>query len=89
MKYFIFLRSKSGFIFDQGKKNLFDRLSGFIKEEAAQATTEYILLLSISVSLFMILKKMLSPAFQKLTESLQSRINRVFDPKALHQFRVR
>lgn len=61
----------------------------FIKEEAAQSTIEYILLLSISVSLFLILKKMLSPAFQKLTESLQARITRAFDPKALHQFRVR
>lgn len=71
-------------------RNIFcEGFASFQKDESAQATTEYILLLTISVSLFMILKKMLSPAFQKLTETLQSRINQAFDPKALHQFRVR
>ena len=57
--------------------------------EDAQATTEYILLLTVSISIFMILKKMLSPAFQKMTEGLQARITQSFDPKGLHQFRVR
>jgi hypothetical protein len=67
-----------------------DRILDLYQDEKGQATLEYVLLLSIAVSSFMIvLKQFLQPAFAKLSQSLTSLIEKQLLGADLHTFRVR
>ncbi len=65
-------------------------LRAFLQDEEGQATTEYILMLSIITSMLVLLvKKLITPMFTKMTASLTSRIEKEFLGADLHVFRIR
>lgn len=61
-----------------------------IAEESGQATTEYILMLAMMVSLaVMVINKVIRPVIQQLGETLFAQIQaKLFRPGAMHRFRV-
>lgn len=62
----------------------------FFDQEEAQATTEYILMLSISVALVVaVIKRLIKPYYQKLAENLTKRIDQQLFGGDMHSFRVR
>lgn len=63
----------------------------FLKDERAQATTEYILMLSFAVMLvMMVITRLLRPGFARLTENLSNTFEkRLFRSGAMHQFPIR
>ncbi len=59
------------------------------REDQAQATTEYILLLAVIVGLVVTLvKKLVQPVFKRLLQVLTSNIESKFFGGDLHTFRV-
>lgn len=61
-----------------------------LDDEGAQATTEYILMLSIIVMICIgILKKILTPLFSKITKNLMKSLDGLlFAPGAFHSFPI-
>ncbi|MFZ9596190.1 MAG: hypothetical protein ACO3A2_08945 [Bdellovibrionia bacterium] len=59
----------------------------FLKDDTAQATTEYIMLLSISVGIFLTLRKILQPVMTRLVKGLSAQITQTFSSN-LHHFRI-
>ncbi len=65
------------------------RVKAFLRDEEAQATTEYILLLAIAVMLTgVVVGKFLRPLFAKLTDFAQQRIDRMFKKDYLHHLPI-
>lgn len=61
----------------------------FLSDEQGQATTEYILMLAMAVSLCLfVIKKFIRPAFEKLSSTLDKIIQRKLFGANLHQFRI-
>lgn len=55
----------------------------FLRDETAQATTEYILLLTIAMSFaLLVLNTFIKPAYQKLEKQLSERLDRALGGKA-------
>lgn len=61
----------------------------FMDDEEAQATTEYILMLSIVTSFaVLIIKNLIKPAMKKLTGAVSKQLNNLLLGADLHTFRV-
>lgn len=70
----------------QKQKQIKNRIINFFNEENGQATTEYVLMLTIAVSSFLILVKFIfKPVFKKLNEQLATRFDGVLT-KSFHFF---
>ncbi len=68
---------------------MLSRLTQLYKEETAQASTEYILVLSIVVGLLMILlNKLIKPTYAKLLTTLSRQIQAQLSSANLHSFRI-
>jgi Flp pilus assembly pilin Flp len=63
-------------------------LQTFWQDEQGQATTEYILMLSMLIALFLSFKKIMSKALQKLTKNLTDSLQNQFLKADLHHFRI-
>ncbi len=62
----------------------------FLNDESGQATTEYILMLSIMAGFaVMIIKNFIQPTYQKLSARMSSLIEQKFLGMDMHTFRVR
>lgn len=67
------------------------RLFGrFWREDQAQVTVEYILILSIGVMLaVMVIKKILAPSMDRISKSILGSINSVlFNKQTMHRIRI-
>lgn len=65
-------------------------LRRFVAEDEAQATTEYILMLTVAVALFfLVVKNFVVPMMNKLSDSLSAQISAFFQPRNLHQIRLK
>jgi uncharacterized protein (UPF0333 family) len=60
----------------------------FISDERAQATTEYVLVLSVVVGLFVAVKNLLGPVIGKANEQMAKTIDKFFRSGGMYQFRV-
>ena len=70
--------------------SLTDLLTHLWINEKGQATTEYMLILAMIVSmLVMMIKKLLQPMFQKLMGMVSNTIEKKFFGSDLHTYRVR
>lgn len=70
-------------------KNRFQFLSRFLKSEEAQATTEYMLILSVVATLLIALvNKLIKPAFAKLSDSISNSIQKQLFGMDMHTFRI-
>jgi hypothetical protein len=70
------------------RKNLKKHLNRFFAEQDAQATTEYILMLSIIVSIFFVIfKAWVRPNLKKLADRVSTMIEDRFIKADLHTFR--
>jgi Flp pilus assembly pilin Flp len=68
-------------------KKLWTIFKRFLDCEKGQATTEYILLLTVAVSLFLVFKKILGPILMRINEAAVASVsNRLSN--GLHNFRV-
>ena len=70
------------------KRALAAQTRAFLKSESGQATTEYVLMLAIVVSLtVMLINKLLKPGLNILLTNVSDKFNnRLFSPQALHYF---
>lgn len=60
-----------------------------LQDDRAQASTEYILMLAIVVSLFLLaMKNLIQPAFQALKQGVGNQINRVLFNGDMHSIRL-
>jgi uncharacterized protein (UPF0333 family) len=60
-------------------------------DESAQATLEYVLMLSIMVLLsVMVIQKLIRPGFERLSSAIETRFNdQLFRQGGFHQFPIR
>jgi Flp pilus assembly pilin Flp len=62
----------------------------FLRDERGQGTTEYILILSISVGLFLIVSKnLIKPAIDIMQRAISGSFDRMLFGADLHRLRVR
>lgn len=62
----------------------------FLKDDEGQATTEYILILSVTVILAVgVMKKFVGPVFAKLSSTLTANIDKQLFGANMHYYRVR
>lgn len=59
----------------------------FVEEEVAQATTEYVLILAVLVSIaILLIRDLIRPLVDRLGESLSNQIESMFEPgEAMHR----
>ena len=61
----------------------------FWNSEEGQATTEYILMLSVAISLLLLVFKTLRPLYDRLISSTLSRIDRIlFSKEGMHHLNI-
>lgn len=62
-------------------------LGRFLTEDSAQATTEYILILSVLVGIAIVLvRDLIRPVFAKLTDTLSKMVEeKMFQPGSMHR----
>ena len=58
----------------------------FLRDEKAQATTEYILILAVLVSIaILLIRDLIRPTLDRISTSLTKRIDELFKPGAMHR----
>lgn len=63
-------------------------LKDFLRDDRAQATTEYILILFAALSFFLILLKFLQPLGQKVASHIQNSLSNIFLNGDLHRLPI-
>lgn len=62
------------------------RLAAFIHDENAQATTEYILILSVIVMIAILLvRDLIQPVLTRMNAALTQAIEKMFNPATMHR----
>ncbi len=65
-------------------------MKDFLRDDRAQATTEYVLILFIALSMFLILySKLLKPLIQNMSKKLTDSFNNLLSTGDLHRFPVK
>jgi Flp pilus assembly pilin Flp len=58
----------------------------FLRDEEGQAATEYILILSVLVTIaLLLLRDLVRPLLERLSQSMDERIERMFEPGSMHR----
>jgi len=62
------------------------RLAAFIHDENAQATTEYVLILAVIVSIAILLvRDLIQPVLARMNATLTRAIEKMFNPATMHR----